>query len=66
MVYGLWVCAASSRRSSIITSKRLQKYDSRDLTVILDFAIDGVCINVLENFDEKMSVHCYDKQETFV
>ena len=30
MVYGLWVCAASSRRSSITTSKRLQKYDSRD------------------------------------
>ena len=37
-----------------------------DLTVVVNFAIDGVCINVLENYEEKMSVNYYDKQETFV
>ena len=50
MVYGLWVCAASSRRSSITTSKRLQKYDSRDIEKLMSvgkclvgpaFRIDG-------------------------
>ena len=35
MVYGLWVCAASSRRSSITTPKRLQKYDSRDIFFVV-------------------------------
>ena len=30
MGYGIWVCTASFPRSLITTSKRLQKYDSRD------------------------------------
>ena len=46
MVYGLWVCAASSRRSSITTSKRLQKYDSRDVKTLLFAGIQSSTLTI--------------------